>query len=200
MKGAADILQAVLLAGLIIASLALVIPWAMDFLEKSGDMSEAATIRNQLEMCNDRIIETARTGTAKTCIFSVRRGNLNIQEDGIYYNLDSRNQQLCDRHSWIEINPEKHIWQKCETIDEFKSLYLNWYWPTNVTMEGSSMTGAIERDNSIIDNINFNDPVVFRTLTVFIKFDFIPGQVGNILELSRAAITSQDVTIRVNLR
>ena len=74
MKGAVSILQAVLIFAITLSVVVVAIPWTTSTIDKSLDMSEMSTIRNQMGLCNDKLVETARTGTSSKCLFSANRG------------------------------------------------------------------------------------------------------------------------------
>jgi len=199
MKGAVTVIQAILIVFVVIALIAVLVPWVSSSLERSAQISEIQTLNTQMELCNDKLVETGRIGSSNLCIFSISKGELHAETDGLYYELVSQ-MDICDQSGWSEINSEKHIWQKCEIVDD-KSVYSSrWAWVNETEIIGSSMTGSIYRYNDPISSITFNDTNTFRTLTVFVEFEFTPGQAGNIIEVSRKSIDQDKITLSVNIK
>jgi type II secretory pathway pseudopilin PulG len=198
MKAAVSVVQAVLILLVTISIVSIMLPWVSSSLETSSQTAEMGTVKAQMGTCNEKIEETSRTGSANSCIFSVGKGKLYAQADGIYYQITS-SRGICDQSGWIEIDTTKHLWQKCD-VDVKTQYTLMWSWPKDMKISGESMSGKIYRLENSIADIAFNDTVDFRTLTVFIQFEFIPGQTGTILEMSRASISDENVTLKVNIR
>lgn len=199
MRGAVTVFQAVLIFAIAVSMIALGVPWFFDTYDKSRDIGEIQRVKNQLEQCNEKLVETARTGTANTCIFSTEKGEITAELDGIYYSITTR-ADVCDDHGWVEINPEKHIWQKCEIEITTRKYDLKWSWPKNITIEGYQLEGEIDREEKKIADIIFDSPVTFRTLTVLVEFESIPGQAGRIIEINRKSIEEEKVILRVNIK
>ena len=198
MKAAVSVVQAVLILMIVISIVAVILPWTSESLETSAQTAEMGTVKTQMSTCNEKIEETSRTGSANSCIFSVGKGKLYAQTDGIYYQITST-RGICDQSGWIQIDAAKHLWQKCD-VDAKTQYTLMWSWPKDMKISGEGLSGKIYRLENSIADIAFNDTIDFRTLTVFIQFDFIPGQTGTMLEMSRASISDENVTLRVNIR
>jgi hypothetical protein len=199
MKAVSAIIEYVLIFAIIIALAALGIPYALGTIQRSMELSEFQAIRNELSACNEKLVETARSGSANQCIFSVNKGLLTAQTDGIYYKLTS-DLKICDAHAWTEIDEEKHIWQQCEVSDGTKTFWLKWYWPSEVTIEGQNFEGNITNEDKKIGDIKFDSPVMFMTLTVVVEFQFTPGQSGKIIEINRVGLTKDKAILSINIR
>ena len=146
MKAVVSVLQAVLIFAIAASLVILFLPVIFSFIQNSIDISESSSVRQQLELCNDKILETARTGTQSTCTFSIQsfgRGGISLKNDGIYYNLTSE-AEICDQTDWVEITPEKHVWLKCDLQDSRKIYQLRWSSPNEIIFElGDRQTGSI---------------------------------------------------------
>ena len=199
MRGQVTIVQAVLILLVIVTVTIIIVPWVASSIERSGQISEMQTIRTQMELCNDKIEETGRVGSANQCVFSVGKGKMYAETTGIYYELVST-ADICDENEWTEIDPQRHLWQRCDIVADTTVYELRWSWPKELEIKGESLSGSVYRYDSKIADIDFDTNVTFQTLTVFVEFDFIPGQSGNIIEMSRVSVDEDKVTLRVNIR
>lgn len=199
MKGAVSILQAILIFAIAITLATIAMPWAYNAINRSLEMSEMGTIRKEMALCNDKLIETARTGTANKCIFSAKRGKMSADWDGIYYDLLST-YPICDRHSWDEIDKERHLESMCDVTLDIKHYYLRWRWPSEVNMEGSGFGGDIKKAEEHITDIEFDPSVRFTTITVVIEFEAQEGQAGNNIEITRTSLLEDKAVLKVILR
>lgn len=199
MKGAVSILQAILIFAIAVSLTAVAVPWAYAAIQKSFDISEIGTIRDQLALCNDKLVETARTGTSNKCVFSASRGKISADWDGIYYDLVST-APICDKHEWGEVDLERHLESKCDVSLETMHYYLRWRWPSEVKMEGSGFTGELRKKDTLESEISFDPQVQFETLTVVVEFEVQEGQAGNELEISRTSLLADKAILRVILR
>ena len=55
---------------------------------------------------------------------------------------------------------------------------------------GESTTGIIDFGSG---------DIVFRTLSVYVGFEYTPGESGNIVEMSRYAVSNDNVTLKVRM-
>lgn len=198
MQGIA-VLEALLILVIAVALLAVAVPWIYDSLQKSKDISETQAIRGQLEQCNDKLVETARTGTSNRCIFSSEKGAMTAFSDGIYYKITTQ-AEICSQQDWTEINKDKHIWQKCNVQDGTKQFQLKWSWPNDITIQGQNLDGEILRSNSYVADIKFNDSLDFRTLTLVVQFNFTEGQSGKIIEINRIGFDKEKAILKVEIK
>jgi hypothetical protein len=198
MKAAFTILQAMLIMLLILILAAMTLPWAMENIGTSMDLSEFKTIKSQFNDCNERIIETARTGSTNKCIFNIKRGELSGRKEGIYYKIIS-SAPLCDASTLVEIDPRSHIWQECNVSGKQRVYGLLWKFPSSLNVTGQGMQGNQMIGQTNIGNINFSSPVNFDTLSLYVNFQYQPGQSGTIVELSRVDVTQTNVTLKVKI-
>ncbi|MBU3896374.1 MAG: hypothetical protein KJ697_00350 [Nanoarchaeota archaeon] len=198
MKGAATILQVVLLFAIATSLAAAAAPWAYNTLQKTMDTSEMGVIRDQMVLCNDKLIETARTGTSNRCVFSANRGKVSALTDGIYYNLLSK-APICDEHDWVEVDLERHLESMCDDLGTARTYTMRWRWPSNVKIEGKDFTGEVLKRDDVKYNIEFDTSVTFRTVTVIVEFDYTPGEAGKIVEISRKALTKDSAVLSVKI-
>lgn len=199
MKGAVSILQAILIFAIAVSLTAVAVPWAYVAIQRSFDMSEIGTIKDQLALCNDKLVETARTGTSNKCIFSASRGKVSADWDGIYYDLLST-ASICDKHEWGEIDAERHLESKCDVSLETMHYYLRWRWPSEVKMEGSGFTGELRKKDELESDVAFDPQVQFETLTVVVEFDVAEKTAGNEIEISRTSLLADKAILKVTLR
>ena len=170
------------------------------------EMNEINAVKNEFRECNDKIIETARTGLSNKCIFSADRGELTGSKDGIHYKIVSST-KICDKHPWVLIDGVKHIWQKCDISGREDILELKWNFPSEVEIEGQNLNGSVIVEISPIREIIFNDPTDFVTLSLFVQFELgeeegveILSKTGNIVEISRIEMTTEKITLKINMR
>ncbi len=130
MKGAINVFQWLLIFVIILAATGLSLPFISSSLGRSLDLSETNTITTQLGQCNDKIIDTARSGSSNRCFFSTDRGFMEAKTDGIYYKLTTSS-NVCDTHDWTQINEDKHVWQKCTQGVKIWTYELRWAWYNN---------------------------------------------------------------------
>ncbi len=198
MKGAITVLQAVLIFAIGVSLVTVAIPWLSNTLERSLDIGEMSTIKDQMALCNDKLVETARTGTSNKCIFSSNRGSARAEKDGIYYRLITT-AEICDEHSWGDVDKERHLESSCEVSSGVHTYELRWRWPSEVTMEGMSFAGNMYKEGGAKEDIDFDEQVTFRTITVIVEFDYTPGQAGKTFEISRLALQEDKAILSVNI-
>ncbi|MDD5416733.1 MAG: hypothetical protein PHU12_02030 [Candidatus Aenigmarchaeota archaeon] len=199
MKGAVTILEAILIFAIAVSVTAVAVPWAYNALQRNLDISEMGTIRSQMELCNDKLIDTTRSGSSNKCIFSANRGKITAESDGIYYSLTSSG-DICDAHSWAEVDTERHLESSCDASYALTKYNMRWRWPSSVTMEGKDFEGEILKREQTISSIEFDGDLNFRTITVVVAFEYTPGQAGKTVEFSRVALTKDNATLNVNIR
>ena len=198
MKAAFTILQAMLIMVLALSLASMALPWAMENIGTSMDLAEFKTIKSQFDECNERIIETARTGSTNKCMFNVKRGELSGRQEGIYYKLLS-SAPLCDVSTLVEIDPRNHIWQECNVSGKQRVYGLLWKFPSSLNVTGEGIQGSQLVGQTNIGNIDFDEPVNFETLSLYVNFQYQLGQAGSIVELSRVDITQTNVTLKVKI-
>lgn len=200
MKGVSVVIQAVLIFGIIAVTAAAAFPWANNYIQRSMDLLEINKVKDEFSLCNDKLVETARTGTANKCYFTANRGNINAQEDGLYYRIIS-NANICDEHWWTNINPKAHLWQKCDRDISKKILEYKWYYPKDINITGQEFYGNIIVDEDAPPELQiyFDSEITFMTLSVIIEFDFTEGQSGNLLEIGRVSIDETKTVLNVKL-
>ena len=172
----------------------------MKTINESMDTVEVSFIKSQFDTCNDRILETARTGTSNKCFFNINRGRLTGKTEGINYAIVSTT-KVCDPHPLIQIDERRHIWQKCSEVDGRSVYEMMWMFPVELEVSGSGVSGSkVEGETSSSGITIGNDgDIVFRTLSVYVNFDFTPGETGNVVDMSRVSITDDDVTLKLKL-
>jgi len=199
MKAAPSVLQAVLILLIALSLAAMALPWATENIGTSMDLSEFKTIKSQFDECNERIVETARTGSTNKCIFNIKRGEVTGRQEGIYYRIIS-NAPICDASPLVEIDPRNHVWQECNVSGKQRIYGLLWKFPSALNVSGESIEGNQMVGQTTIGDIEFEDqPINFNTLTLYVNFQYQSGQTGSIVELSRVDVTQTNVTLKVKI-
>lgn len=201
MKGGVTVLQAVLIFGLVAMLAGIALPWASKSIERSMMISEIEQVKAEFELCNSKLIDTARTGTSNRCYFSAAKGSVSAQKEGLYYKIIGPS-DICNRHKWFILNEEKHIWQRCSAAPGSRILELSWYYPTSLKIYGNDLTGNIivDEDETSTREIVFADSTaVFRTLTVLVEFNFKEGQQGKSVIINRVGITEDKTILNVEI-
>ncbi|MFH1473663.1 MAG: hypothetical protein ABIE55_02095 [Candidatus Aenigmatarchaeota archaeon] len=192
------VLQAVMILLISVALVSLSLPWAIETIGESMDMVEVGNIKAQFDACSDRILETARTGTNNKCFFNIDRGEIIGKTEGITYNIVS-SAQICDEHDLIEIDDRKHIWQKCSATGKYRNFEMVWTFPKEIEVNATQLTGEKIMGEVNKGSIVFASEIIFRTLSVYVAFDFMPGEIGRTLDMTRASVTSDNVTLKVSM-
>ncbi len=151
MKAIVTVLQAVLIFAIAASLVIITLPMVISSFNQSVDSSEADSVRQQLEYCNDKILETVRTGTQSTCTFSLQsgRGKISLKDYGILYQLNTE-AKICDEANWVEINSDKHIWFSCEESGNKRLYQLKWSSPNEMVFSlGNKSTGSVIEINRI---------------------------------------------------
>jgi hypothetical protein len=198
MKAAFSIIELILIMVIAIALAAIALPWSVENVGISIDSTEVKSIKSQFDDCNEKIIETARTGSTNECMFNIKNGVISGRQDGIYYKILS-NGPICDASPLTEIDSKNHIWQECNVSGKQRIYGMLWKFPSSLNVTGQSISGNQISGQTNIANINFNTPVNFDTLSLFVNFQYQPGQIGNVVELNRVNITQTNVTIGVSI-
>ncbi|MEM7824332.1 MAG: hypothetical protein QW227_03100 [Candidatus Aenigmatarchaeota archaeon] len=197
MHGVSTIIVAVLLAAIAAVTAVAAYTWAAPQINLSFDVTESQAVRAALETCNDKIIETARTGSGNTCVIPASRGVVTAQNDGLYYQLSSSG-RLCDPTDWALINPDKHIELACQVTSENASIYnLRWRYPKQLEINATELSGELRHD-VYVTPIEFSN-TTFRTVSVYVYLVSYPGAGGQHVEFSRKDVTPDNVTLNVRI-
>lgn len=199
MKAVVPVFELILIFIALISLLAVSTPWLYQYIQTSMEIAESRTVKQQFDLCSDKLVETAQTGSSNNCFFDANRGTLTAYRDGIYYKIISKG-EICTPHDWVEINTEKHIWQKCDVSGDIKIYQLKWSWPSELNITGYSLHGNITRIDTKVADINFEEPAKFITITVYVEFEYREGQEGKILQINRLSITQDKVMLNVNIK
>ena len=222
MRGAATVVVAVLLAAIATATSIAAYSWAAPRIAISLELSETSAVQTALVQCNDRITETARTGSGNRCVIPASHGQLTAQTDGLYYQLTSSG-RLCDQTAdWVTLDEENHVDMHCTITAESGSIYeLRWRWPSQITISGQGVGGVTGFVGAIgVENCPFGPPsptsppyppcprpaitfdptnVTFNTITVYVEFETTPGMTGNTVMLSRVRTEPDKVVLKAEL-
>lgn len=197
-----NILQVIIIALISVSLIGLTLPWTMGAINDSMDVMEISFIKSQFDTCSDRILETARTGTTNKCFFNINRGELTGKTESLSYTLVSK-ADICDAHPLTLIDERRHIWQKCSEIGGQKVYEMLWMFPQELEVEGDTVQGSKMVGETSSGSIEFCDTppctIDFITLSVYVNFDYSPGESGNVVDMSRVSITDDDVTLRIKL-
>ena len=185
---AANIFQAMLIFTISISLVAMAYVFIVPQIQTFLDTQEISNTRNALEACGTKILDTARTGNDNFCSFSVKRGELTIKRDGIYYSIDS-NGKICDLHNWVELKP--HLWSYCP---DKRTLSMKWSWPYEEAVEGYSIQGSVAGSS-----ISFDESIPFRTLTVHIEFEVPANLTGRNIYLRRISLTESKAVVGIKI-
>jgi hypothetical protein len=191
-----NILQVVLIVGIVVALTSLSFPWAMETVGESMDLTEVNSIKSQFDTCSERILETARTGTTNKCFFNIDRGELTGKTEGLNYKIISST-DICDPHGLTKIDERRYIWQRCDVSGENRIFQMLWMFPKELNVTGTGVQGSKMRGESSLGDVRFDDPVEFKTLSLNVNFQYQPGESGKVIELSRVGITETNVTLKV---
>ena len=167
MKGATVTLVLIMLITALLTSILVV--WASMNAIGFFEVNEINSVKKGLEDCNDKIFETARTGLSNECKFSIERGELKGTTDDISYQIVTH-QKVCDQSSWVLIESEKNLWQKCDASSDGNIFSLKWNY-TSIKFQFESM-GNIE----------------------------IRGQTGQTIEISRASMSDTQTNILLRIQ
>jgi hypothetical protein len=191
-----NILQVVLIVVIVVALTSLSLPWAIETIGESMDLTEVNSIKSQFDTCSERILETARTGTTNKCFFNIDRGELTGKTEGLNYKIIS-SAPICDAHDLTKIDERRYIWQRCDVSGENRIFQMLWMFPKELNVTGTGVQGSKMRGESSLGDVRFDDPVEFKTLSLNVNFQYQPGESGKVIELSRVGITETNVTLKV---
>lgn len=198
MRGVIPIIQVMLLFIIVTSLIVLMFPWAVKTIGESMDVSEIDSIKPQFDDCGEKILETARTGTTNKCIFNIKRGTITGKTEGVEYNLLST-APICDQHDLVEIDERTHVWQACSVSGENRIYSLLWYFPLQLKVNGTDVQGDEVKGKMAVADINFQNPIEFKTLTLYAGFEYVPGEAGDVIEISRVNITETNVTLKIKI-
>jgi hypothetical protein len=199
MRGAVTILHLLLLVVIAISALALMAPWASKIVEESMDATEINSIGPQFKSCSEKIIETARTGTTNKCIFSIGKGTITGKREGISYRLISTG-EICDEQEMILIDDKSHIYQDCNVSGSQRIYEMLWMFPSQLKINGTDVEGMELKGETPVADISFiENPLQFKTLTLFVEFDYTPGESGNVVEISRKEIKENKIYLSIKI-
>lgn len=195
--------------------------WAAPRIAASFEAAEAEAVQVALADCNDRIVETARTGIANRCLIPADRGRLTAETDGLYYSLLTA-APVCDPTAdWVSLEPAKRLELKCSFVERYH-YELRWRWPSEIAINGTGLAGMGGFVGMIgTEDCPFEPPpppasppyppcpepdikfeptdVEFETVTMFVEFETIPGARGKIVSMSRVSITPYKIVLKVEL-
>lgn len=218
-RGVTVIIEAVLISMIATIAAVAAYSWAIPRINEAFDTAEGQSVRMAMTTCSDKIVETARTGTASRCIIPADRGKLSAQTDGIYYSMLTT-AAICDPTvDWATIDPAKHIEFRCGAVAKARQYELRWRWPNPTVISGDLTSGGFSGFSGEIGTepgcpwtgsppyppcpnptITFAPTIVnFSTVTVFVEFEFKPGAAGKNLELIRTNVTADKVDLKVNM-
>jgi len=123
MKG--NILSMILIMAIVISVTAVTIGWAMMNLGGFFELSEINNVKKEFSSCNDKILETARTGLPSKCIFSAKSGVVQANVNNVLYSITA-NTRVCDSSDWVLIDPNNNIWQRCDISGRQSTFGLRW--------------------------------------------------------------------------
>jgi len=197
MRGAMKIFGAIIILFIVISLSIIAVVWIIPEIERSMELSEFQIIRNQFYECNNKILETARIGSTNKCFFSAGKGSLTVDTGGIHYKITTRT-KICDQHQWVQINEEKHMWQRCEVSDGERTFEMMWSFPLESKIEGLNFAGNKLKDDPILmGTITFDSPLNF--ITYYIEFQSTSGESGNIVEVSRVDVRMDKIILKIRL-
>jgi hypothetical protein len=123
MKG--DALTFILIVTVSVALTALILGWVVMNMSGFFESNEVNAIRQEFSECNEKIIETARTGLSNKCTFSAQKGRIIGSAENLTYEIVS-SQKICDMSPWVLLNPEKNLWQRCDISGRQSVFSLMW--------------------------------------------------------------------------
>jgi hypothetical protein len=198
MKAVSTVIQAILILVVSASLLAITLPWTLGTLDVSIDATEIGSIKTQFDVCSDRILETARTGSTTKCIFDIKNGKITGKIEGIYYSLLSKG-HICDPSPLVQIDNKTHVWQECNVTGSTRVFGMLWMFPKELDVTGTGIEGSKMQGQSTSGSINFGEIVSFRTLSLNVDFQYRPGESGKIVEMTRVNVSDQNVTLRVKI-
>lgn len=195
-----NIIESILIVVVSVSLVGLLFPTVMRIVGEAMDSVEVGMIKSQFDSCSERILETARTGSTNKCFFNINRGDLTGMSDGISYKIVTT-ASICDKHFMTLIDEKRHIWQSCDVIGNERVFEMKWMFPQELEITGSQVQGSKMSGESPSGSITIGEDgeIDFRTLSVYVAFEYTPGESGNVVEMGRLAVTDEDVTLRIRL-
>ncbi len=192
MKKGISAIGYILIAAIGIIVLAAAFPWGYKQVQLSLDRGEINMVKSEFMQCSEKILETTRTGDSNKCMFSVSRGDIYIEPDGIYYKLVSSG-KICDEHEFALIDFRKKIWQKCKKSGDGWIYELRWLYPKNdtVIIDGS-VTITLPGGKEIVENL-------YNKISVNVGFEIEKELKGKTIELTRKRITPSQTILEVKV-
>ncbi len=182
----------IMIAAIGIIVLAAAFPFAYKQIQMNLDRGEINMVKSDFMKCSEKILETARTGNSNRCIFSVSRGDLYIEPDGIYYKISSSG-QICEEHEFALIDFRKKIWQKCKRMGDKWVYELRWLYPKNDTVIIDGQVSITLPDGSEIVSPLYN------RVSVNVAFETEKELKGKNLEISRKYISGDQAILNVRV-
>ena len=195
MKGIGSV-EAVLILVILTGVTAAAIPYVTSNIQQTTELSEIQSIRGQFELCGEKLVETARTGSSNRCSFTSSKGYVSALEEGIYFTIESE-VNICSQSEWVEVDPVKHIQTKCEASANHRKYQILWTWPKDVKILGDLSGAVYDKDDSKESDIVFSNPVNFRVLSLFVEFKSDVEQVGKFIDIKREELTADRVVLRI---
>ena len=126
MRGAAVTFMLIMIITALLTSLLVI--WTLFNATGFFEVNEINAVKEEFRECNNKIIETVRTGLSNKCIFPVEKGELSGNSDEIAYSIITT-EKICDQSPWVLIYPEKNLWQKCDVSGQ-NVFSLKWNYTT----------------------------------------------------------------------
>jgi len=152
-----------------VALTSIVVVWTLTNANSFFETNEISSVKAEFRECNNKIIETARTGLSNTCIFPASIGLITGTIDDISYQIIT-SEQVCDQTPWVLIDPDKNLWQKCDVSSNsdtfslklnYSSIKFQFMSMGNVQVKGQS-GHAVE-----VSRAGMNDTLTNLTLRVY---------------------------------
>lgn len=135
MKGAAVTFMLIMIIVALLISV--LVGWTIMNTTGFFEVNEINAVKQEFVDCNNKIFETARTGSSNKCIFPIDKGNLTGSTSEISYQIISR-YRICDKSAWVIIDPDNNLWQMCDTSGRNSILSLKWNY-TNISFQFEQM-------------------------------------------------------------
>ncbi len=187
-KALSMLLQAAMIAVISIGVILSVVPWTYKSIHSSLELSEIESVKADMLKCNDKILETARTGSINKCFISISKGQLEVKKDGIYYTVSSNN-VICSEHDWSLVERDKQVWQRCISGVVYQ---LRWLYPKNdvILMEGNI------KITSVSGTKNYD---LMPKGVLFVNFYSPEKLVGKNIEIERERVSEDTTTLKINV-
>lgn len=135
MKGVAVTFMLIMIITVLLISI--LVGWTVMNTTGFFELNEITAVKQEFVECNNKIFETARTGSSNKCIFPIERGNITGSISEISYQIISR-YRICDKSPWVIIDPDNNIWQMCDISGRNSILRLKWNY-TNISFQFEQM-------------------------------------------------------------